>query len=89
MYSLRIIGKGYMAAETLYGTLNLPALRTMLNQYDKFVSKNVQTVCEQSMCRAVQEADFANTNSLRSNLWQLAKAWTHVCKRCCNAYLCL
>lgn len=56
MYTLRIIGKGYTAAQTLYGMFNLPALPTMLNQYDKFVSKNFQTVCEQSMCRAVQEA---------------------------------
>lgn len=63
VYGLRVIGKGYTAAQTLCGMMNLPAPPTKFNQHEQFLSKHVETVCEQSMSRSVSEAIVENGNS--------------------------
>uniref|UniRef100_A0A1B6JFM5 Mutator-like transposase domain-containing protein n=1 Tax=Homalodisca liturata TaxID=320908 RepID=A0A1B6JFM5_9HEMI len=63
VYGLRVIGKGYTAAQTLCGMMNLPAPPSKFNQHEQFLSSHVESVCENSMKRAVTEAVIENGNS--------------------------
>lgn len=62
IYGLRIIGKGYTAARTLCGVMNLPPPPTKYKTFEDKLNVTVQNLCEQSMKSAVEEAVVANNN---------------------------
>lgn len=62
VYGLRIIGKGYTAARAFCGLMNLPPPPTKFKTFEDILNVTVQTLCEQSMKSAVEEAVITNDN---------------------------
>lgn len=63
VYSMRVLGKGYTSARTFCGMMNLPPPPTKYKKFEDFLRVTVQTVCNDSMKSAVEEAVTVNQNN--------------------------
>lgn len=60
VYGLRIIGKGYTAAQSLCGMLNLPSPPTLYTSHQNAIGQSCNALCEESVVSAVEEAVTMN-----------------------------
>ena len=79
VYGLRAIGKGYTSAQRLCGILNLPAPPTQYKKHELFIGGAIQTLCEDSMRKVVEEAVFHNENSNNRDLYVACLLYTSRC----------
>lgn len=68
VYGMRIIGKGYTAAKTLCGVMNLPNPPTAYSCHENVLAKACESVCVHSMKVAVEEAVHENDNPQERDL---------------------
>ncbi|KAG8315194.1 hypothetical protein J6590_076111 [Homalodisca vitripennis] len=65
VFGMRVIGKGFRAARSLCGILNIPAPPKVFSKYERVLGQATESVCNESMRQAVTEAIAQNCNEDR------------------------
>lgn len=68
VYGMRAIGKGCVAAKTFCGVMNVPPPPTMYSLHERILANATESVCENSMKIAVEQAVKENDNPQKTDL---------------------